>query len=68
MSNKLNIYKTMETTQTILDAMKSAGKALKAGEIAELTGLDKKEVDKAMKVLKKEEKIISPKNCFWEPK
>lgn len=58
----------METTQTILDAMKKAGKALKAGEITELTGIDKKEVDKAMKVLKKEEKIISPKNCFWEPK
>lgn len=58
----------METTQTILDAMKSAGKALKAGEIAELTGLDKKEVDKAMKVLKKEDKIFSPIRCCWEAK
>lgn len=58
----------METTQTILEAMKSAGKALKAGEIAELTGLDKKEVDKAMKVLKKEEKIFSPIRCCWEAK
>lgn len=58
----------MENTQIVIDAMKKAGKALKAGEIAELTGLDKKEVDKAMKVLKKEEKIISPKVCFWEPK
>ncbi len=58
----------METTQKIIEAMKGAGKALKAGEIIELTGLDKKEVDKAMKVLKEEEKIISPKRCFWEPK
>jgi len=58
----------MENTQEIIDVMKSAGKALKAGEIAELSGLDKKEVDKAMKVLKKEEKIVSPKVCFWEPK
>ena len=32
--------------EKVLDAMKSAGKALKAGEIAEATGLDKKEVDK----------------------
>ena len=48
--------------------MKKAGKALKAGEIAELTGLDKKEVDKAMKVLKTEEKIVSPKVCYWQPK
>lgn len=57
----------MELTEKVLEAMSSAGKPLKAGEIAELTGLDKKEVDKAMKVLKKEEKIASPKRCYWEP-
>jgi DNA-binding IscR family transcriptional regulator len=48
--------------------MKGAGKALKAGEIAELAGLDKKVVDKAMNELKKEEKIVSPKRCYWEAK
>lgn len=58
----------MENTQKVLDAMKKAGKALKAGEIAEITGLDKKEVDKAMNTLKKEDKIVSPKVCFWQPK
>ncbi|MCK5028627.1 MAG: MarR family transcriptional regulator [Bacteroidales bacterium] len=58
----------METTQKIIDAMKGAGKALKAGEITELTGLDKKEVDKAMKILKENDQIISPKRCFWEAK
>lgn len=58
----------METTDKVLDAMKKAAKPLKAGEIAELSGLDKKEVDKAMKTLKTEEKIVSPKRCFWEPK
>jgi uncharacterized protein YaaQ len=58
----------MENTQKVIDAMKSAGKALRAGEIAELAGLDKKEVDKAMKVLKEEDKIVSPKRCCWEPK
>jgi len=58
----------METAEKVLEAMKGAGKALKAGEIAEILGLDKKEVDKAMKILKKEEKIVSPKVCFWEPK
>ena len=47
--------------------MKAAGKALKAGEIAEAAGLDKKEVDKAMGELKKQGKITSPKVCFWEP-
>ncbi len=58
----------MDTTKKVLDAMKKAGKALKAGEIAELAGLDKKQVDKAMKDLKAEEKISSPKRCYWEPK
>ena len=58
----------MENAQKVLDAMKGAGKALKAGEIAEIAGLDKKDVDKAMKVLKQEEKISSPKRCYWEPK
>ncbi len=58
----------MDITDKVLIAMSSAGKPLKAGEIAELSGLDKKEVDKAMKVLKKEEKIASPKRCYWEPK
>ncbi|MCU4164531.1 hypothetical protein [Carboxylicivirga caseinilyticus] len=58
----------MDTTQLVLDAMKKAAKPLKAGEIAELSGLDKKEVDNAMKTLKAEEKITSPKRCFWEPK
>ena len=58
----------MENTQKVLDSMKKADKALKAGEIAELTGLDKKDVDKAMKLLKDENKIVSPKRCFWEPK
>ncbi|HAF30401.1 MAG TPA: MarR family transcriptional regulator [Bacteroidales bacterium] len=58
----------MENTQKVFDAMKKAAKALKAGEIAEITGLDKKDVDKAMKNLKKEEKIVSPKVCYWQAK
>jgi predicted transcriptional regulator len=54
--------------EKVLEVMKGAGKAMKAGEIAELAGLDKKEVDKAMKALKTEGAIVSPKVCFWEPK
>lgn len=52
----------------VLETLATAGKPMKAGEIAEASGLDKKEVDKAMKVLKKEERIVSPKFCYWEPK
>ena len=57
-----------DNKQTVLSAMKKAGKPLKGGEIVELCGLDKKEVDKIMKVLKKNELIISPKRCYWELK
>jgi DNA-binding transcriptional regulator GbsR (MarR family) len=56
------------SAEKVLETMKAAGKPLKAGEIAEASGLDKKEVDKAMKVLKAEGKIESPKVCFWQPK
>jgi len=54
--------------EKVLAAMKSVGKAVKAGDIAEMTGLDRKEVDKAMKQLKDEGAIVSPKVCFWQPK
>jgi DNA-binding transcriptional regulator GbsR (MarR family) len=58
----------MEIKEQVLAAMKNAGVPLNAGKIVELTGLDRKEVDKAMKQLKTEEVIVSPKNCFWQPK
>ncbi|MDX9747458.1 MAG: MarR family transcriptional regulator [Paludibacter sp.] len=58
----------MEAKEKVLEAMKAAGKPVKAGDLAEMTGLDKKEVDKAMKVLKTEGAIESPKVCFWQPK
>ncbi|MGE5372608.1 MAG: MarR family transcriptional regulator [Solirubrobacterales bacterium] len=52
----------------VLDAMIKAGEPLNATKIAEMTGLDKKDVDKAMNQLKKEEKIMSPQRCLWAPK
>jgi hypothetical protein len=48
--------------------MKKEGTPLNAGRITEISGLDRKEVDKALKVLKDEELIVSPKRCYWEPK
>ena len=56
------------SAEKVLQTLQAAGKPLKAGEIAEASGLDRKEVDKAMKVLKAEDKIESPKVCFWQPK
>ncbi len=56
------------SVEKVLAVMTAAGKPLKAGEIAELAGLDKKVVEKAMNELKKEEKIVSPVRCAWEVK
>jgi biotin operon repressor len=57
----------MENTDKVIAAMKKAGKAVSAGQLVDLTGIDRKEIDKAMKKLKTDGKIISPKNCYWEP-
>lgn len=58
----------MENKEIILEVMKKEGKPMSAGQIVESTGLDKKIVDKEMKILKDENKIESPKRCFWQPK
>jgi predicted ArsR family transcriptional regulator len=57
----------MENKELIIKVLKE-NPALKAGEIAEKTGLDKKVVDKEMTILKKEELIYSPKMCYWTVK
>ena len=58
----------MDNYEVILDFFSKSDKPVKAGEVATATGIDKKEVDKVMKKLKAEEKIVSPKHCFWEIK
>jgi predicted transcriptional regulator len=57
----------MDNEKIVMDALTKAGEPMKATGIAEATGLDKKEVDKVIKKLKKDAKIHSPKNCFYAP-
>ena len=57
----------MNEKEIILEAMKKAGEPLNAGKVAELTGLDRKTVDKAFAEMKKEGSIVSPIRCKWEP-
>ena len=57
----------MNEKEQFLEAMRKAGEPLNAGKIAELTGLDRKVVDKAMAEMKKEGSIVSPVRCKWEP-
>ncbi|MDD7201642.1 MAG: transcriptional regulator [Sphaerochaetaceae bacterium] len=57
----------MTEKEQILDAMRKAGQPLNAGKVAELTGLDRKIVDKAFAEMKKTGEIVSPVRCKWEP-
>lgn len=57
----------MDVTEQVLQAMAAAGEPVAAGKIAEMTGLDRKDVDKAMDSLKKSGAIVSPVRCKWEP-
>ncbi len=57
----------METKEKVLQTMRDAGKPLSAGDVAKLSGIDRKEVDKAFAAMKKEGAIVSPVRCKWEP-
>jgi DNA-binding IclR family transcriptional regulator len=53
--------------KTILDTMKKAGKPLRPGDVAKMTGMDSKEVSTIISDLKKHGKVASPKRCFYAP-
>ena len=57
----------MDAKEQVLNAMREAGAPVNAGKVAEMTGLDRKVVDKAFADLKKEGAIISPVRCKWAP-
>lgn len=52
----------------VLDTLVKNGVPMKAGEIAAAAGIDKADVDKAIKALVKEGKVESPKRCYYAPK
>jgi len=53
--------------EKVLQAMREFGAPVNAGKIAEITGIDRKEVDKTFAELKKEGAIVSPVRCKWAP-
>lgn len=55
----------MEIKEKVFQTLKSNAEPLKSGEIAEMSGLDKKDVEKAIKQLMNENKVDSPKRCFY---
>ncbi len=58
----------MDVKEQVLEVMKKVGEPLNAGKIADLTGIERKAVDKAMAYLKAEEAIFSPRRCYWQAK
>ncbi len=53
--------------QIVLKVMNEAGKPVSAGEVATLSGLERKVVDKVFAELKKDGTIVSPVRCKWTP-
>jgi biotin operon repressor len=56
------------SVEKVIQTLKKSGKPMKSVEIADAAGIDKKEVDKALKSLKSEGKVFSPKNCYYQAK
>ena len=56
----------MSDKEIVLETMKKAGEPVNAGKVAEMSGLDRKVVDKAFNELKKEGAIVSPVRCKWK--
>ncbi len=58
----------MDNNEKVLNVLKASEQPLRPGEIAEKAGLEKTDVDKAIKELKAQDKIYSPKRCFYAAK
>jgi predicted transcriptional regulator len=58
----------MEPKDKVIEIIKNAGKPMKAGEVAEAAGIDKKDVDKSIKSLVADGVLHSPKRCFYDVK
>lgn len=55
----------MDNKEKVIKVFKDSKEPLNATKVSQISGVDKKEVDKIMKELKKDETIYSPKRCYW---
>jgi len=55
----------MSEKDKVLDAFRKAGKPLRPGDVAKMTGIESKEASKIIKELKKEGNKVSPKRCYY---
>jgi Mn-dependent DtxR family transcriptional regulator len=56
-----------ENSEKVLQAMIDVGKPVRPGDVAKILGIESKEVSKAIKVLRKEGRVHSPKRCYYAP-
>jgi DNA-binding MarR family transcriptional regulator len=56
-----------EREHIVPETMKKAGKPMRPGDLAKMTGIESKEVSKIIDDLKKKGKISSSKRCFCAP-
>lgn len=55
----------MEIQERVLQCLKETGEPMKAGDVAEALNLDKKAVSAAITLLKAEQRVTSPKRCYY---
>ena len=53
------------TKEQVYEVLQKSEEMMDAKGIMAATGLERAEVDKAIKALRKEEKVESPKRCFY---
>lgn len=55
----------MDNKEKVIKAFRGSEEPLNATKVSQISGVEKKEVDKIMKELKTDETIYSPKRCYW---
>jgi len=58
----------MDKKEIVLRVLSESGQPMRPGDIAERAGISKEDVDKAIKQLKEEGRIESPKRCYYQVK
>jgi len=58
----------MENNIKIIETFKTVNKALKTSELVEMTGIEKKDIEKLIKKMTTEGILYSPKKCFYDIK
>lgn len=55
----------MDSKEKVIQTFKDSEEPVNATKVDEMASVEKKELDKIMKELIKDETIVSPKRCYW---